>query len=190
MNGLSTTFLNVLHLADLYTLIRWSLFSLLPYIYSLCCQKGVMMSNLWCMRICEKRDSKMNNSVNERWILCDACEVWFHMACVKLNRAPRGIQLELHLILILIFSFNLAGYSYVYVAIATIVGYLFIHYSYSQLFSGFILKKSCCRLMIERYTYIGMMHANAWLQWCISLHDCMRACINYNSFNKPPLLLL
>ena len=34
------------------------------------------MSNLWCMRICEKRESKMNNSVNEQWILCDAYEVY------------------------------------------------------------------------------------------------------------------
>ena len=51
------------------------------------------MSNLWCMRIATynvKRDSKMNNNVDERWILCDACEVWFHMAYVKLNRAPKG----------------------------------------------------------------------------------------------------
>ena len=37
-----------------------------------------------------RRDSEIVGEINERWIFCDTCEVWFHMVCVKLNRAPRG----------------------------------------------------------------------------------------------------
>ena len=38
----------------------------------------------------------MDDSANERWILCDTCEVWFHMACVKLNRAQDGTALHVN----------------------------------------------------------------------------------------------